>query len=122
MPDLVRGILYDARFIRGHQLQPGWYKLLKVVILVVAIGAYVLLFGWARTAVFGGVFLLLSLVVHFVYRARTDRFTRTWLDFRVEEVDGRMVPVSIGRFYYSAVAINAAVAFAVSQLAGPIWS
>jgi hypothetical protein len=113
---LVGGLVYDARFVRGHRLQPGWYKALKVVLLVAAVGAYLILFGPARTAVFVVVFLALSLVLHLVYRAGTDKFTSTWLDFRVEERDGTMVPVSIGRLYYSAIAINAAVAIAVSQL------
>jgi hypothetical protein len=118
MGRFVGGLRYDVSFVRGHRLQPGWYKALKVVLLLAAVGAYLFLFGPVKTAVFAGVFLVLSLVIHLVYRAGTDRFTRTWLDFRVEERDGTMVPVSIGRFYYSAIAISAAVAVAVSQLAG----
>jgi hypothetical protein len=91
---------------------------LKILVLAAALGAYVVLFGWARTAVLAGAFLLLSLAVHLVYRARTERFTRAWLDFRIEEVDGTVTPVGIGCVYYSAVAINAAVSVAVSQLVG----
>jgi hypothetical protein len=116
---LVGGLVYDARFVRGHRLQPGWFKALKVVILLAVVAGYVVLFGPARTAVFVAVFLGLSLVVHLVYRAGTARFTRTWLDFRVREVDGRMVPVSIGRVCYSAVAANAVIAVAASQLLVP---
>jgi hypothetical protein len=112
------GLAHDVRFVRGHRLQPGWFKALKIVILLAAVGAYLVLFGPARTAVFVAVFLALSLVVHLAYRAGTRRFTATWLDFRVEERDGTMTPVSIGRVYYSAIAVNAAVAIAVSQLVG----
>jgi hypothetical protein len=115
---LGSGLVYDARFVRGHRLQPGWYKALKVVILLAAVGAYLVLFGPTRTAVFVAVFLALSLVLHLVYRAGTHRFTATWLDFRVEERDGTMTPVSIGRVYYSAIAVFALIAFAASQLAG----
>jgi hypothetical protein len=118
MRSLIRELIYDLRFVSGHRLQPGWYKALKVVILLAAVGAYLILFGPVRTAVFVGVFLLLCLALHFAYRAGTDRFTRTWLDFRVEERDGTMTPVSIGKVYYSAIAVFALVAVAVSQLVG----
>jgi hypothetical protein len=116
---LIRELLYDLRFVRGHRLQPGWYKVAKAVVLVAAVVGYLVLFGPVKTAVLAAVFLLLSLVVHLVYRAGTDRFTRSWLDFRVREENGRMVPVSIGRVYYSVVAANAAIAVASSQLIVP---
>ena len=119
MDRVIGGLLYDLRFVRGHRLQPGWYKVAKVVVLVAAVVAYLLVFGSIKTAVFAAVFLLLSLVVHLVYRAGTDRYTRSWLDFRVREENGRMVPVSIGRVYYSVVAANAAIAVAASQLIVP---
>jgi len=115
---LAGGLVYDARFVRGHRLQPGWYKALKVVLLVAVVGVYLVLFGPARTAVLVAVFLALCLVLHVVYRAGTRRFTTTWLDFRVEERDGTMTPVSIGKVYYSAIAVFALIAFASSQLVG----
>ncbi len=116
MGRFLGALLYDVRFVRGHRLQPGWYKVAKVVMLVAAVGAYLILFGWIKTALFAGVFVLLMLAVHLVYRAGTARFTRTWLDFRVEERDGRIVPVSIGKVCYSAVAASALIGVAVSQL------
>jgi hypothetical protein len=119
MGSLIRELLYDLRFVRGHRLQPAWYKALKVVLILAVVGAYLLLFGPVKTAIFVAVFLLLSLVVHLTYRAETHKFTTTWLDFRVEERDGTMVPVSIGRVYYSVVAANAAIAVAASQLMVP---
>jgi hypothetical protein len=73
----IDGISYDAKFIRDHKLQPGWFNVLKVVILVGAPVAYALLFGWKRATVFVAMFLLLSLVVHYTYRAKTDRLTRS---------------------------------------------
>jgi hypothetical protein len=119
MDRVIEGFLYDLRFVRSHRTQPGWYKILKFFILSgVAIG-YLILFGWIKTAVLAAVFLLLSLVVHLVYRVGTDRYTRSWLDFRVREEKGRVVPVSIGRVYYSVVAANAAIAVAASQLIVP---
>jgi hypothetical protein len=119
MGGLIGGLLYDLRFVRGHRLQPGWYKAAKILILGAAVVAYLLVFGPIKTAVFAVLFLALMLVVHLVYRAGTDRFTRTWLDFRVREENGRMVPVSIGKVYYSAVAANAVIAIAASQLIVP---
>ncbi len=35
----------DARFIRDHELQPGWYKILKVVLLLGSIGVVYFAFG-----------------------------------------------------------------------------
>jgi hypothetical protein len=119
MGSLIRGLLYDLRFVRGHRLQPGWYKAAKILILIAAIVGYLVLFGPLRTASFVAVFLLLSLVVHLAYRAGTHKFTATWLDFRVEERDGAMVPVSIGKLYYAAIVVNAAIAVAASQLMVP---
>lgn len=116
MRSVIGGLLYDLRFVRGHRLQPGWYKVAKVIVLVAAMTGYLLLFGPIKTAVFAAVFLALSLVVHLVYRAGTGKFTRTWLDFRVQEENGRMVPVSIGRVYNSAVAANALIAVAASLI------
>jgi hypothetical protein len=116
MGRLLEGILYDAKFIRDHKLQPGWYKFLKVVLLVGAAVAYALVFGWKKATVFVAVFLLLSLVVHYTYRAKTDRFTRSWLDFRVREEGGKVVAEGIGGFYYLAIVSNATIALAASQL------
>ena len=34
MAKLLREVLYDLRFIRSHALQPKWWKVLKVFVLV----------------------------------------------------------------------------------------
>jgi membrane protein implicated in regulation of membrane protease activity len=116
MGRLIEGISYDAKFIRDHKLQPGWFKILKVFILVGAAVAYTLFFGWKKATVFVAVFLLLSLVVHYTYRAKTERFTRSWLDFRVREEGGKVVADRIGGFYYLAIVGNATIALTASQL------
>ncbi len=116
MGRLIEGISYDAKYIRGHKLQPGWFKILKVFILVGAAAAYALFFGWKRAAVFVAVFLLLSLVVHYTYRAKTERFTKSWLDFRVGEEGGKVEAEGIGGFYYLAIVGNATIAFMAGQL------
>ena len=60
-------------------------------------------------------FLLLSLVVHLTYRAGTQRWQRSWLDFVITEENGKRVARSIGKFYYAAVVLNAALSVAISQ-------
>jgi hypothetical protein len=69
-----------------------------------------------KTAVFVVVFFFLSLLVHLVYRIKTDKFKRTWLDFVVVEENGEMKPTSIGKYYYTAVILNAVFAIIISQV------
>ena len=35
MPKLIEAIISDLKFIRSHTLQPKWYKILKVFLLLV---------------------------------------------------------------------------------------
>lgn len=109
-------VVYDAKFIRGHTLQPGWYKILKIFIIMGAIGSYKYFGGWAKAAVFVALFLSLSLVMHFTYRIKTKKYTQSWLDFKVREENGKLVYKRIGVYYYSAVILFAVIAFAVSQM------
>ena len=116
MSNLLDEIKVDVNFVRSHTLQPKWYKALKVVLLVGFLAGYGHLFGLARMAAFLVCFLVLSLVVHLVYRAKTQRFQRSWLDFVVAEENGKPVARSIGKFYYTAVALNAMLSVIISQL------
>jgi len=54
--------------------------------------------------------------VHLTYRAKTQRFQRSWLDFVVAEENGKPVAKSIGAYYYAAVVLNAIVSVIVSQV------
>jgi hypothetical protein len=110
MSGWIREILYDVNFVRGHTLQPAWFKAAKIFLLLGVLAGFLLLFGLRRTLVFAGAFLLLSLILHLVYRSRTRKFTSSWMDFRVEEKDGRLVYQRIGALYYSLVAGNAVLA------------
>jgi hypothetical protein len=96
-------------------LQPKWYKLLKVLILVGFLAGYGYWFGLARTVVFFASFLSLSLLVHLLYRAKTQRWQRSWLDFVVAEANGKRVAQSIGKFYYAAIVLNAVLSVVISQ-------
>lgn len=75
MGKLLDEIKYDANFIRGPQLQPRWYKILKVFLILGFLAGYTVLFGIKRTLVFSGLFFSLSLLVHMVYRINTKKFT-----------------------------------------------
>ena len=115
MTHLLEEIKLDVNFVKSHSLQPKWYKALKVVILVGFLVGYGYLCGLARTAVFCASFLSLSFLVHLIYRAKTQRWQHSWLDFVVREENGKRVAQSIGKFYYAAVVLNAALPMAISQ-------
>jgi len=115
MNKIFSEIKYDLEFLQGHTLQPRWYKILKVFLVLGFLGAYTWLFGGAKTLLFSGVFFGLSLVVHFLYRVKTGKYTRSWLDFRVREENGKFTYQRIGIFYYLMVASNMVIAVLLSQ-------
>ena len=106
----------DLNFIKTHTLQPKWYKVLKSVALVGFLAGYLILFGGLNTVVFLTVFLSLSLLVHVVYRRKTDRYVKSWLDFKVVEENGILRAKSIGKYYYSAVSLNAVISLRISRI------
>jgi hypothetical protein len=118
MSKFLEGLKIDLEFVGSHTVQPKWYKFLKIFLLAGFLAGYGLLFGPVKTAIFMAVFFSLSLVVHMIYRAKTDVWKQSWLDFVVVEEDGNPRPVRVGAFYYSAVLVNAIVAVIVSQMLG----
>jgi hypothetical protein len=116
MSNLLQEIQYDLNFIRSHTLQPRWYKALKVFVVGGFLLAYATYFGGKKTGVFMAVFFFLSFLVHMLYRVKTDRWKRSWLDFVVVEEDQEIRPKSIGKFYYAAVALNTVIALVISLL------
>ena len=118
MRKILKEILYDAKFIKGHTLQPQWYKIFKVFLLLGLIVGYTLIFGGQKALIFFGCFFGLSLIMHIVYSINTKKFTQSWLDFKVEEKDGQLEYQRIGVYYYSLVAVFVITAFALSQLFG----
>ena len=114
MKKILDEIMYDAKFIKGHTLQPQWYKILKVFLLLgLVIGCYQI-FGGYKMLVFFGCFFGLSLVVHMIYRSKTFKFTESWLDFKVKEVNGVLQYERIGVYYYLIIVINLFVSFLIS--------
>ena len=116
MKKFLSEIKYDAEFIRGHTLQPQWYKILKVFLLLGLLGGYFALFGGWKTLIFCGVFFGLSTALHMTYRIKTRKYTQSWMDFVVTEEDGQLSYQPIGKFYYRAVIFFLCTAILISQL------
>ncbi len=116
MMKLLEEIKYDLRFIESHSLQPKWYKVLKIFILVGFLVAYWRFFGLTKTTVFFVAFVFLSFLVHLLYRAKTNKFKQSWLDFVVVEENNEIKAKSIGKFYYLAILLNAVLSVVVSHV------
>ncbi len=116
MPKWIDEIKYDLKFLKSHTLQPQWFKIVKVFILIFLFAGYYSLFGLKKTVLFFAIFIFLMLIVHFTYRSKTKRYTVNWLDFVVNK-DGEK-PQRIGKVYYPLIIMNAAIAFIISQLLG----
>lgn len=115
---LIEGFKYDVRFVKGHTLQPKWYKFSKLFIITGIIAAYWWIFGTTKALIFVGVFLIVGLSLHMLYRVKTDRFTHSWLDFNVHEENGVKKSEYIGGYYYGMVIFGAIIAVILSQLLG----
>jgi len=113
---LLKEIKDDLSFIKSHTLQPQWYKVLKIFIIVGVLAGYYYLFGAIKTVIFFVVFIFLMLLVHLIYRTKTNKFRQSWLDFIVVESDNEIKPKSIGKFYYAAIVLNAVFSIIVSQM------
>jgi len=113
---LLKEIQDDVSFIKSHTLQPQWYKVLKVFIVVGILVGYYHLFGVMKTVIFFAVFMFLMLFIHLIYRVKTNKFRQSWLDFTVVESDEGVKANSIGKFYYSAIILNAILSVMVSQM------
>ncbi|MGB2964790.1 MAG: hypothetical protein WBB69_12475 [Anaerolineales bacterium] len=106
MSKLWKEIKYDADFIKGHTLQPKWYKILKVFVLLGVIIGFLVLFGTFKTLVFFGIFFSLSFLVHMLYRINTNKFTQSWLDFIVIEENDQLKYDRVGIYYYFFILFN----------------
>ena len=116
MNKLISELKHDLNFIKSHTLQPKWFKVLKVFLLLGFLGGYVALFGWGKTIVFVISFFGLMLIVHFVYRVTTKRFSESWLDFVVYEEDGELKYKRIGKYYYGAIIVSMIFSVVISQI------
>jgi len=116
MSKLIDEIKYDLNFIRNHSLQPQWYKVFKVILVLGIVTVFSFLFGIRRTLLFITAFFILNFFVHMIYRVKTNRFTKSWLDFVVVEAGDETRAESIGKFYYIAILFNAIISLVISRL------
>ncbi len=116
MGKLGKELKIDLDFLKSHTLQPKWYKVLKIFILVGFLLGYYFIFGLLKSILFFTCFVFLCLLIHFTYRVKTNKYTRNWLDFVVEEKPGAR-PKKFGKFYYPAVIISAILSFIFSMVA-----
>ena len=116
MAKILNEIKCDLQFLRDHTLQPQWFKVLKVFILLGVLIGYGFLFGLPATLLFTVTFITLMLVVHVIYRTKTNKYTTNWLDFHASEEGEGGKPKRIGKYYYPVVVVNTVIAVIVSQL------
>ncbi len=116
MSKLINEIKDDLSFIKSHTLQPQWYKVFKVFMILGFLAGYFYLFGILKTILFFVVFIFLSLTVHLIYRVNTNKWTRSWLDFVVTEGNGEIKAERIGKFYYMAIVVNILISLVISQV------
>ena len=116
MDKVINEIKDDLSFIKSHTLQPQWYKVFKVFMIFGFLAGYFYLFGIFKTIIFFVVFILLSLIVHLIYRVNTDKWSRSWLDFVVTEENGELKAERIGKFYYIAIVVNTLISLVISQV------
>ena len=102
---VFRDMKKDLKFIRGHTLQPRWWKFGKIFLLLGTLAVLFLTCGLLKTAIWFAVVVVLSLAVHMLYRVKTRTFTRSWMDFNVNRLKGKWIYGRIGRLYYSLVAL-----------------
>lgn len=116
MARLLKEIKDDLSFIKSQSLQPQWFKVLKVLIVVGFLAGYYYLFGLMKTTIFFTSFMFLMLLVHLVYRVKTNKWKQSWLDFVVAETNSGIKPKNIGTFYYLSILLNALLSVMISQM------
>ena len=116
MTKLIDEIKYDLSYLKSHSLQPKWYKILKVFILLGFLEVSYFLFGFTKTILFIAIFILLNTLVHLTYRVKTNKWTQSWLDYIVVEENGKLITKRIGIYYYLAVFINVLLSLIISQI------
>ena len=110
---IVEEIVYDLKFIKRHTLQPKWYKYLKIFLLITGAILYYHFRGIANACQFFLCLIVLMTIVHFVYRGKTKRYTKSWLDFRVEHENGARKYHYIGIYYYLTILIACTLSYVI---------
>jgi hypothetical protein len=102
---IIEEIKKDINFLREHTLQPKWWKIVKVFILVGGFLLVYFIFGVSKAIIWISFVLVFSGIVHITYRIKTQVYKKSWLDFKVTAVDGKRTYKRIGLVYYSLVVL-----------------
>ena len=116
MTKIYDEIRYDIEFLRSHTLQPKWYKVLKVFLVLSAVAIYFHYFGLRATIIFLAGFTTLSLIMHFTYRSKTKKYRQSWHDFFFFEESGILKYKRIGFQYYLLVLAIFLISITISQI------
>jgi hypothetical protein len=100
---IIKEIQKDILFVKNHTLQPLWFKITKVFVLIGIALVLFFVLGFVKTIIWFSIFLPLGLIVHLTYRIKTLNYTKSWMDFEVKEVEGKRIYGRIGFLYYSLV-------------------
>jgi len=102
---IVEEIKKDINFIKKHTLQPAWWKITKIFVLLGSLIIIFYIFGILKTIIWFSIILILGVTIHFIYRIKTHTYTKSWLDFKVIEKEGKLTYGRIGFLYYTLVVI-----------------
>ena len=102
---IIKEIKKDINFLKKHTLQPAWWKIIKIFILLGSLTIIFFIFGILKTIIWFSIVLILGLIIHFIYRIKTHTYTKSWVDFKVKEREGKISYDRIGFLYYTLVVI-----------------
>ena len=102
---IIKEIKKDINFIKKHTLQPAWWKITKIFMLLGSLTIIFYIFGILKTIIWFSIVLILGLIIHFIYRIKTHTYTKSWMDFKVLEKEGKLTYGRIGFLYYILVVI-----------------
>jgi len=107
---IIKEIKKDINFIKKHALQPAWWKITKIFVLLGSLIIIFYIFGLLKTIIWFSIVLALGLMVHLIYRIKTHIYTKSWMDFKVIEKEGKLTYGRIGFLYYTLVIIIFSIA------------
>jgi len=102
---ISKEIKKDINFLRNHTLQPTWWKTTKIFILFASVIIIWIIFGILKVIIWFSIVVLMGLLVHMIYRTKTHIYKKSWMDFKVKEIGGKLTYERIGLLYYSLVAL-----------------
>jgi len=102
---IIKEIKKDIDFVKKHTLQPAWWKITKVFVLLGSLLIIFYIFGLFKTILWFSIVLILGVINHFIYRIKTHSYTKSWMDFKVMEKEGKLTYGRIGVLYYTIVIV-----------------